>query len=189
MVFLIYKDIFKEGNLYIIRKEIDGEWIEFGSFSSLEEAIDERNELEDYGWPYLKEDSQDEFIEKNIYEEDGKYFVSKHILDVEIIYGVFDSLDEAKSLKRDLIENCWSLGPKSSIIKISKYIIKHGNKFILRKKFSEKIKSFGSFSNLDEAIIARDKLVDENWGMPKETLLENLDMTELKGENEFIFTF
>lgn len=183
---MVYKDIYKEGNLYIIKKEIDGECVTFGTFSDLEEAIEERNELEDYGWPYLKEDSQDKFVETFIYEEGGKYFVSKDILDVKIIYGVFDSLDDAKSLKRDLIENCWSLSSKSSIIKISKYIIKHGNKFIVRKKFSEKFKSFGSFSNLDEAIIARDKLVDENWGMPKEKLLENLDMIELKGENEFI---
>ena len=148
MVFLIYKDIFKEGNLYIIRKEINGEWIDFGSFSTLDEAIDERNELEDYGWPYLKEDSQDKFIEKFIYEEDGKYFVSKTILDIEIIYGVFDSLDKAKSLKRILIDNCWSLAPKSGKIKYSKYIIKQGNKYIVRKRFSNKIYGhFGSFSH------------------------------------------
>lgn len=184
---MIYKDIFKEGNLYIIRKEIDGELIEFGSFSNLDEAIDERNELEDYGWPYLKDNSQDKFIEKYIYEMDGKYFVSKTILDVEIIYGVFDSLDKAKSLKRILIDNCWSLAPKSGKIKYSKYIIKQGNKYIVRKRFSNKIYGhFGSFSNMDEAIITRDKLVDENWEMPKEKLLENLDIIELKGENNHI---
>lgn len=183
---MIYKDIYKEGDLYIIKKEIDGEYIKFGSFSDLNEAIEERNELEDYGWPYLKDNSKDKFIENFIYEENGKYIVSKNILDVELIYGVFDSLDEAKSLKRDLIQNCWSLSSKSSIIKVSKYIIKHKNKFIIRKKFSEKIKSFGSYSNLDEAIIARDKLVDKNWGMPKDKILVNLDMVELKGKNEFI---
>ena len=183
---MIYKDIYKEGNLYIIKKEIDGECVIFGTFSNLDDAIEERNELEDYGWPYLKDKSKDKFVESFIYEEKGKYFVSKNILDIELIYGVFDSLDEAKSLKRDLIENCWSLAAKSSIIKISKYIIKHNNKFIVRKKFHDKFRSFGSFSNLDEAILARDKLVNENWGMPKDKLLENLDMIELKGENKFI---
>lgn len=187
MVFLIYKDIFKEGNLYIIRKEIDGELVDFGSFSNLDEAIDERNELEDYGWPYLKDDSQDKFLEKNIFEEEGKYFVSKTILDVEIIYGVFDTLDKAKSLKRILIDNCWSLAPKSAKIKYSKYIVKQGNKYIVRKRFSNKTYNhYGSFSNLYEAILARDKLVDDNWGMPKEKLLENLDIIELKGEDNHI---
>ena len=184
---MIEEDIFKEGSLYIIRKKIDGELINFGTFSDLDEAIEKRNELEEYGWPYLKDDSQDKFIEKNIYEEGGRYFVSKTILDVEIIYGVFDSFDKAKSLKRILIENCWSLAPISAKIKYSKYIIKQGNKYIVRKRFSNKIYNhFGSFSNLDEAIIVRDKLVDENWGMPKEKLLENLDIIELKGENRLI---
>ena len=75
--------------------------VDFGSFSSLEEAIDERDELEEYGWPFLKENPKNKFVEKYIYEDDGKYFVSKTILDVDIIYGVFDSLDKAKSLDED----------------------------------------------------------------------------------------
>ena len=61
---MLKKDIFKEGNLYIIRKEIDGELVDFGSFSSLEEAIDERDELEEYGWPFLKENPKNKFVEK-----------------------------------------------------------------------------------------------------------------------------
>ena len=75
---MIYKDIYKEGNLYIIKKEIDGECVIFGTFSNLDDAIEERNELEDYGWPYLKDKSKDKFVESFIYEEKGKYFVSKN---------------------------------------------------------------------------------------------------------------
>ena len=180
---MLKKDIFKEGNLYIIRKEIDGELVDFGSFSSLEEAIDERDELEEYGWPFLKENPKNKFVEKYIYEDDGKYFVSKTILDVEIVYGVFDSLNKAKSLKRVLIENCWSLAPKTAKIKYSKYIIKQGKRFVIRKRFLDEYKFFGSFKNLDEAVNFRDQLIDENWGMSKEKVLENIDLIELKGEN------
>lgn len=183
---MIEQDIFEENGIYTIKKEIDGVLINFGTFSNLDEAIKKRDELEEYGWPYLKEESQEKFIEKYIREEDGKYIVTKTILDVEIIYGVFDSYHKAKMLKRILIENCWSLAPISAKVKYSKYIIKQGNKYVVRKRINKTYNHFGSFSNLDEALIARDNLVDENWGMPKEKLLENLDIIELKGENKFI---
>lgn len=46
------EDIYEENNLYIIKKEINGKWVNFGIFSDLNKAIERRDELEEYGWPY-----------------------------------------------------------------------------------------------------------------------------------------
>lgn len=106
------KDIYKEGELFVIKKEIEREIVNFGSFETLDEAIERRDELEEYGWPYLKEkpkDSEFKQIEKHITQKDDYYIVSKFIKNFEIVYGMFDSLKSAKDFKRKLIKNAWNL--------------------------------------------------------------------------------
>ena len=68
MLFLNEKDIYKEGNLFVIKKEINGECIEFARFSNLKDAIEQRDELEEYGWPYKKKQQDYLEIEKYIFQ-------------------------------------------------------------------------------------------------------------------------
>lgn len=49
---MIEQDIYEKDGSYIIKKEINGECLVFGIFDNLEEAIEKRDELEEYGWPY-----------------------------------------------------------------------------------------------------------------------------------------
>lgn len=53
--FLFEDNIFKEGELFIIIKQINGKYFNFGSYSTLEEAIEVRNDLNDCGWPLPKD--------------------------------------------------------------------------------------------------------------------------------------
>ena len=169
--------IYKEGNLYIIRREIDGQMIEFGRFSTLYEAIEERDELEDYGWPYLPQEPPEEKpIEEDygqyISKRDGKFVVSRVIRGEEKIFGEFLSLELAKEYKYKLIENAWDDSFRTKNIgPYGKFITKEGKRFVINRRIKGKNTRFGSYSTLDEAIIAREKLIDDNWGVDGEISL------------------
>lgn len=175
------EDIYNEDNQFIVKKEINGKWVTFGSFDNLDEAIELRDELEDYGWPYLDTDEPKiEEVEKFIFKENGRYIISKNILDLEVIFGNFDSLEKAKLFKRKLIDNAWNLNFKTKSTKYGKYITKtYNNKFKIVKDINGVYKSFGLFKRLDEALMVRDDLVTNNWGMDKSTILNNLGIIEV----------
>ena len=178
---MIGQDIYEKDGSYIIKKEINGEYLVFGIFNNLDEAIEKRDELEEYGWPYEENTKNDSEIETYIHENDGRFIVSKKIKDVDIIFGNFNSLDKAKSFKHKLIENAWNVNFVSKPFRYGKYIQKIRGNFTINKTFSDVKKSFGSFKSLDEAILTRDKLVDDNWGMGKSTILSNIGIFELTG--------
>ena len=48
---MIEQDIYEKDGSYIIKKEINEECLIFGIFDNLEDAIEKRDELEEYGWP------------------------------------------------------------------------------------------------------------------------------------------
>lgn len=172
---MVEEYIYEEDGQFVIKKEIKGKLITFGSFDDLDDAIEERDELEDYGWPYRPEEETIEEIEKFIFKDEGRFYISKKILDKEIIFGNFDSLDRAKSLKRKLIENAWNVNFQSRPPKYGKYINKAANKrFVIAKEFNGEIKRFGYYKSLNEALMIRDDLVSENWKMDEKSILSNL---------------
>jgi len=178
---LIKKDIYEENDQFVIKKEINGKLIVFGTFDNLKEAIEERDELEDYGWPYNPEEEECIVeVEKFIFKENDRFFISKKILDKEIIFGNFESLEKAKSLKRKLIDNAWFLNFQSKPLKYGKYINKTVNKrFSIVKDFNGKTKRFGYYKNLDQALMVRDDLVSANWEMDEKYILSNLGIEEI----------
>ena len=183
------KDIYKEGELFVIKKEIEREIVNFGSFETLEEAIERRNELEEYGWPYLKEkpkDSEFKQIEKHITQKDDYYIVSKFIKNFEIVYGMFDSLKSAKDFKRKLIKNAWNLNFTSRELRYGKYIRKDNNRFIVYRDINGQYTPYNTFKFLDEAIVYRDELIDNNWGMDDSYILSNIGVQELDSIEENI---
>lgn len=172
---MVEEDIYEEDGKFVIKKEINGKLITFGTFDSLYDAIEERDELEDYGWPYRPEEDTIKEVEKFIFEEDGRFFISKKILDKEMIFGNFDSLERAKSLKRKLIDNAWHLNFQTRPTKYGKYISKTKNKrFLISKDFNGEIKRFGYYKTLEEALLVRDNLVSANWEMGEEYILSNI---------------
>ena len=172
---MVEEDIYEESGQYVIKKEINGKLITFGTFNSLDDAIEERDELEEYGWPYIPEEETIQEVEKYIFKEDDRFYISKKILDKEIIFGNFDSLDRAKSLKRKLIDNAWHLNFQNRPPKYGKYITRTANKrFSVSKELNGEIKRFGYYKSLDEAKMVRDNLVSANWEMDEEYILPNL---------------
>lgn len=170
------EDIYKEGDLFVIKKEIEGKMISFGSFDTLEEAIAERDELEEYGWPYLPEEPEEKPIIEDygqyISKRDGKFVVSRIIRGEEKIFGKFFSLDLAKEYKYKLIENAWDDSFRTKNIgPYGKFISKEGKRFVINRTIKGKHTRFGSYLTLDEAIIAREKLIDDNWGVDGEISL------------------
>lgn len=161
--------IFKEGDKFIIKRDIGGKLIIFGSFNTLEEAISYRDELDHDGWPIPKKQQEAPIKEeygKYISKKDGKFIISRVIRGKEKIFGEFDTLDEAKQFKVKLIDNAWDdilnyKGPYSKFI----FKSKRDNRFVIFRNMFGKSKYFGSYSTFEEALIAREKLIDDNWGV------------------------
>lgn len=180
------KDIYQEGNVFIIKKEINGNWIDFGNFNDIDEAIARRDELEEYGWPCTTEEKSIKKIEKHIYQEEGRFLVYNIIDNKEIIFGSFDNFKKAKSFKRKLLEYSWNVNFASKLSEYGKYVLKEGNKFVIRKSVDGVPKRYGVFKNLDEALVVRDSLIENNWNMSDDRILSNLGIEELKGKDENI---
>ena len=177
---MIEEYIYEENGQFIIKKEIRGKLVNFGTFDNLEDAIEERDELEDYGWPYLDESDNIEEVEKFIFKEDGRYYISKRILDYDIVFGNFDSVEGAKKLKHKLIDNGWNVNFQSRPPKYGKFIQKTaGNKYTIVKDIDGTNKRFGTYKRLDEALTIRDELISDNWKMGPYSILSNLGITEI----------
>lgn len=175
------KFIYQENNQFLVKNFVGSECVTFGSFNTIDEAIEFRDEMEDYGWPYSKPTSHSiTKIESNIFEEDGIFSVSKEILDFEIIFGRFNSLERAQSFKHKLIENAWNMNFSIRPFKYGRYIRKDSN-FIVNRTIDGKYFNYGSYKFLDEAISRRDELIDTNWEMSDESILSNLGIIELSG--------
>lgn len=167
--YLEEKDIYKENGFYIIRKEINGQMIEFARFSNLNDAIEERDELEEYGWPYLPPEPDEKEPEEDygqyISKKDGKFIVSRVIRGEEKVFGTFDTLEDAKDFKYRLIEHAWDPSFSRIKSKYGKFIVKERRNFLISRNINGKPIRFGVYKTLDEALSAREKLIDDNWGV------------------------
>ena len=177
---MVEENIYEEDGRFHIKKEINGNLIHFGTFDSLNDAIEKRDELEEYGWPYRPDEDSIKEVEKYIFKEDNRFFISKKILDKEIIFGNFDSLERAKSLKRKLIENAWHLNFHTRPPKYGRYIQKTANnRYSIIKEFNGETNRFGYYKTLDEALMIRNELVSSNWEMGEDHILSNLGIDDV----------
>lgn len=162
--------IFKEGNKFIIKRNIGGELITFGSFNTLDDAISYRDDLDNDGWPIPKKQydnsSKNYDYGQYISKKDNKFIVSRVIRGENKIFGEFETLEEAKLFKIKLIENAWD-DVLNYNGKYSKFIhkSKRDNKFVIFRNIFGKSRYFGSYSTFEEALKAREKLIDDNWGV------------------------
>ena len=102
---------------------------------------------------------------KYISHENGKYIVSRVIRGEEKIFGKFMLYEYAQDYEYKLMINSWDEPFNTkNISPYGKFLTKAGNKFYLNRIIKGKHYSFGSFSNIDDAIEAREKLIDDNWG-------------------------
>ena len=145
---------------YHVRRSINGKIITFASVKTLVDAIKRRDELIKLNWPKPVKDNKTKYIVQR--KNPNKFGIQKSFSDGVKWFGYFHTLEEAIERRNELIKLNW---PEPIEHKNSKYITqnKKSNKFVIQKIFSGKIKRFGTFETLEEAIERRDALIGSNW--------------------------
>ena len=123
-------------------------------------------ELVNYTNPYgLSEGITTGYDMKYIRKRNGVYFIQKHINGELKCFKSSKSLKEAVEFRDKLIENNWRDNGQLGIEELddNRYIYPSGKSFQLKKYVNGKLRYFGTFKTLEEAIKARDELIKNNW--------------------------
>ena len=133
------------------------------SNSSLEYKFPEKNyNLDERFADYVK--SQEG---KYISKEGRYYIVSREIKGERFIFGKFTTLEFAKEYERNIIINSWNNHFKSYVSYYGKYLTKENDKFYIYRTVKGEKRLYGTFDYLSDAIEAREKLIENNWGFKK----------------------
>lgn len=168
---------------FYIRKYVNGKEYNFGSYDSLDEAIDYRDYFESKGWDNCLEERLNYSTSKFIQKIGDKYRVEKCFGNHKsnnrkrYSYGTFNTLNEAIAHRDKCLKNNWSedLRPYNPL----KYIQNKKGKYWIIK--DEVI--YGIFDNVDEAIYERDLLLECEWDW--DALCESFDET-IDGEIKYL---
>lgn len=168
------KYIRKTGNQFTIEKIIDGERLNYGTFSHLIEAIAERDRLVEENW-----EIEDYSINSGKYGKyivfNGTYYIIQKTIDGKIKnFGSYKDLEKAIEERNRLILDGWNT---AAIPETNKYIQKTNRGYIIfRRNDNKELISYGTYKTLDEAIKIRDYLIKNNW----EVIEENDSYNELE---------
>jgi hypothetical protein len=100
---------------------------------------------------------------KYIHRKGNVYVIRKLINDKYGYFGQYKTISHAKKVRDWLMNHNWQwVIPDKEYYK-SKYIRPMYGKYIIEKCINGKSESFGTFNNLEEAIIERDLLIKCNW--------------------------
>ncbi len=95
------------------------------------------------------------------------YHIQKRINGKNIHFGTFKSLKEALKRRNEIIESNWSIDlkckKKERELPTNISLSKTKKRFELTKNIQGKMKYYGSYKTLEEAIIRRDELISINW--------------------------
>lgn len=123
----------------------------------------------------LHDDTRTPHLPRNIKIFKGRYMIIKIIEGKTNYYGIYNTLDEAVSVKQDLIEHDWNIEYyrkhyKKKVLgrpnkkNIPTYIRKtSNNKYEICKSLNGKLKYFGRYNTISEAVKVRDKLISIDW--------------------------
>lgn len=154
------KYIKKEGSYYIITKFIKNKHHIFGKFSTLDEAIEERDELiaDNWGEFNLKPSS---IYGKYIHKVGNYYRIDKWVNGKNTTFGFFTNLKDAIKHRDILIKNNWE-GVEPKVTK-NRYIHQHNYGFTIYKRIDGNLICFGYYPTFEKATEARDELIKNNW--------------------------
>jgi len=171
----IFKRQYKDKPYYKIEKQINGERLYYGSFNSLEQAMQRRDFLEDHQWDikYACKPKCEKYIQKSV---SGKYNVSKRINNNQIYYGTFNTLEEAREYRDFLEEHDWNPEYRKIVRKKRKHNTpmkyihyrkdKNNNpRYWIQKSVNGEILVFGTYDSLEDAMHERDFWESINWDM------------------------
>lgn len=110
-----------------------------------------------------------EFLENQagnyITNENGELIISRVIKGDKQLFGKFNSMEIARDYEQKLIKNAWDFKLSDNVGTYGKFIRKEGNKFVIIRKIKGKNTRFGPYDSLNEALIKRESLIDDNWGV------------------------
>lgn len=165
------KYISKKNGKFSIDRIFNDKSYNFGVFNNYDDALERVEYLEEEGWPISLNDKNDESVLdsygrniSNLEKVDDKIIVFKYINNEKIIFGEFNSVNEAKQIRDNLIANAWESMETNDRSKYAKYITKMGGKFAVNKVYKGKIHNFGYFNTFEEALECREELIANNWG-------------------------
>jgi hypothetical protein len=163
---------YNNGN-YIIQKSIKNKNENFGSYKTLSEAIKIRNLLEEHQWSrtYFNEIlyHTESYKNRNIYYDNikRKYKVLKIFNNIQKTFGTYDTLSEARKERDRLNKNGW-VREEDEMNYIQKWGA-HEYKIVRSTPTKPpKREIYGTYLTLEEAMIARDRIVEK--GFPKECI-------------------
>lgn len=165
------KYISKKNGKFSIDRIFNDKSYNFGVFNNYDDALERVDYLEEEGWPISLNDKNNESVLdsygrniSNLEKVDDKIIVFKYINNEKIIFGEFNSVNEAKQIRDNLIANAWESMETNDRSKYAKYITKMGGKFAVNKVYKGKIHNFGYFNTFEEALKCREELIANNWG-------------------------
>ena len=167
-----YEEYISENNgRFSIDRIFNDKQYNFGVFDNYDEALERLEYLEDEGWPIsIEETEKDSVIDEfglsldNIEKIDEHYVVFKYIDNNKVIFGEFETVEEAEQIRDNLIANAWESTEVNDRSKYAKYITKSGGKFVVSRVHNGKPHYFGYFNTFDEALTCREELIANNWG-------------------------
>lgn len=183
--------ILEKDDVYQIYKDVNGESKCFGTFDSLQQAIEVRDDLISNDWKI--DDDKDSQIPgrkgkygKFISFSNGFYSVVKVVNNRRKSFGLFKKQEDAIKLRDLLIDNEWDFTkiPPEFLTDNFKFrfsnIREERGRFIISKIIGGELKYFGTFNNKEEAIAHRNNLILNDWKIPD-------DIIEEEKVDEFVY--
>lgn len=151
----------QNNNKYTIQKNINGKTHYYGTYKTLAEAVEKRDQLKQNGWKQTNKPTSTEmkYISKH---PQGGYILQKSINGQLKYYGKYKTLEEAQKQKQYHIQTGWTQKPQYKPNK-NKYITTSGKKYKITKNINGKQVYYGTYNTITEARQKRDRLEKTQW--------------------------
>ena len=151
---------------YIVSRVIKGERKIFGEFTHYDYALDYEHNLIIHGWNDFFNPSNLSPFGKFITKKGNKFYITRNIDGKRINFGSYSRLMPALLKREELIDENWGSDEELNFHERSqygKYITFFNGVYTITKKLDGKLYNFGYFDSLENATLARDILVQNNW--------------------------
>ena len=160
------KYISEEDGKYIISRVINGKRKVIARFTLYEYAAEYERNLIVNGWHDLFNHNNTSSCGKFIRKDYNRYSIIRTIDGEKVNFGSCPTLEEALLKREELIENNWGYDIELNFhrkSKFGKYISYLDGLFKIQKVLDGQLWNYGFYDTIDDAIIARDLLVENNW--------------------------
>ena len=157
----ITDNIYKQGNKYLVQKEIDGKLHVFGRFQSKIDAFAIEKVLNKVKWNVSWVNKINKKPNKNIFKINNIFYIVFESNSKLYILGKYPSLELAMEKKEGLIAEKIRMDTVGNIR--DKHIWRVRDGFEVRNKVNGIIKTFGIYNSREEARRARDEFVNNIW--------------------------